>query len=81
MPTDNPATLADLAHESCFLASMIEGLDVLNDMADAHTADITSKRASNAMRPMIEAAIKQAWDLNRRIETLADAHRKAEVAA
>lgn len=79
--TTEVPTLQDLGLESCMLASLIEGLDVLNDLADTHGEDITSRRASNAMRPMIESAIKAAWELNSRIEALADAERKTGVAA
>lgn len=81
MPTEPKPlpTLQDLTVEACMLASLIEGLDVLNDMSDTHiqnTQDITSKRAANAMRPTIEAAIKAAWELTSRLELLEDAERK-----
>lgn len=78
-----PPALSDLQHDACMLASLIEGLDVLNDACGlSYTSEnIVERRASNAMRPLIEAAIKNAWDLTRRIELLEDAECKAEVAA
>lgn len=74
-----PPTLSDLQHEACMLASLIEGLDVLNDACGlSYTSEnIVERRASNALRPMIEAAIKNAWDLTRRLEECEDATRKA----
>lgn len=76
-------TLSDLTHEACMLASLIEGLDVLNDASSvSYTSEcITERRAANAMRPMIEAAIKSAWELSLRIEMLEGAERRAKVAA
>ena len=78
-----PPTLSDMTHEACMLAGLIEGLDVLNDASSVtYTSEsITERRAANAMRPMIEAAIKSAWELTHRLETLESAERCAKVAA
>lgn len=76
--TTTPPTLSDLHTEACMLASMIEGLDVLNDAVGHNYAsqDVIERRASNAMRPMIEAVIKSAWDLMGRIEILDQMERR-----
>lgn len=79
MTAIHPPTLSDLQHEACMLASMIEGLDVLNDASGViyNSENVFERRACNAMRPMIEAAIKSAWELTNRIEVFEDAQRKA----
>lgn len=71
--------LQSLAHDACMLVGMIEGLDVINDSTGLSTlgADLVERRALNAMRPMLEATIKAAEDLQRRIDAMDDAERKA----
>lgn len=82
-PVAKPKTLTDqlstLSLEACMLASLLEGLDVLNDASEVNyrSEDEQKRRAANAMRAMIEAAIKSAWELTRRIEILEDAERLA----
>ncbi len=77
--TTNTPTLSDLAMEACLLAGMIEGLDVLNDaIGISYSSEhITERRAANAMRPMIEAAIRSAQELTERLGILEDLERKA----
>lgn len=65
--------LADLALDACELAGMIEGLDVLFDQADCDDATmISTKRARNAFRPILEAVIKRAADLSNQLDLLSD---------
>lgn len=72
-PTTPPPSLTDLAHEACFLAGMVEGLDVLFDQADADDRQsIVTRRARNSFRPMLEAVIRHAAELSSRIDLLAD---------
>ena len=59
----------EIMHESCILASMIEGLDAMYEAADGPEECPLAKRARNGMRPMIDAAIEKAWKLNDMIET------------
>ena len=77
--TAQPPTLSDLQHEACMLEGMIEGIDVLNDASGLGytTHDIVERRASNAMRPMIEATIKAARELTNRLGILEGLERKA----
>ena len=79
MTATQTPTLSELQHEACMIARMIEGFDVLNDASGViyNSENIVERRAANAMRPMIEAAIKAAWELTNRIEVFEDALRKA----
>lgn len=61
-------TLYELSHESCMLAGMIEGIDVLVSAADGHHDCPDAKRARNALPPMIEATLQRAITLNEDIE-------------
>ena len=69
--------LYDLAHESCMLASMIEGLAVLESESgispDAHPHQ---KRASNGLTALFEVVIERAWALTIAIEKAEAAARK-----
>lgn len=61
--------MRDLAHEACMLASMIEGLAVLESEAgktpDAH---LHEKRASNGLTALFDVVIEKAWALTTAIE-------------
>ncbi|WP_412505331.1 hypothetical protein [Roseovarius sp. SYSU LYC5161] len=61
-------SLRSLAHESCNLACMIEGLAVLADAADWPEECPLAKRARNALPTLIDAIIEQAWALNNRLD-------------
>ena len=61
--------LSDIARDAVMLAGMCEGLDVLNDAADAlKDADPATRQARNAMVPMIEVIIEKARRLADDIE-------------
>lgn len=74
-------TLRDLAHESCRLSAMIEGLDVLSEQATGPEDCPLSKRARNALQPTLEAVIKAAWALTDRIERADNSHQPKGMAA
>ncbi|TXH26486.1 MAG: hypothetical protein E6Q99_04570 [Elusimicrobia bacterium] len=67
--------LTELAHDACMLASMLEGIYLLQDQATTPDSTRSSKRATNSLPPMMEATINRAWELCYAIEE-ADAARK-----
>ena len=69
-------TLQQLGHDSCILASMVEGLDALHHTADGHEHCPLAKRARNSLPPIIDACIAKAWELNDAIERLERARRE-----
>ncbi len=71
-PHEALPTLSDLSHEACFLAGMIDGLDVLFDHTDSADDSIVGERARNVFRPILEAVIKSAAELSNRIDLVAD---------
>ena len=72
-------TLSELAHEACILASLAEGLSVLDDQAEGlmhGTQCPMARRAGNALGPAIDVVIERAWALNAAIEKLETAQRR-----
>lgn len=69
-------SLSDLAHASCMLAALIEGLDALHHAGDGSENCPLAKRARNAMPVVLDLAIEKAWALNAEIERADMASRK-----
>ena len=69
--------LSDIGRDAVMLLGLCEGLDVLNDAADAlNDADPVTRQARNAMVPMIEVIIEKARRLADDIEAAETATRK-----
>lgn len=65
------STLRDLAHEATIIASLAEGLSVLEHEAEGleHGNQCPmAKRASNALVPAIDIVIEKLWALTDAIE-------------
>ena len=60
--------LSKIAHETCVLATMIEGLDALHHAGDGSQDCPLAKRARNGLPSMIEATIAKAWAVNDMVE-------------
>ena len=54
--------------QSCILASLAEGIDVLHEASKGPEECESAKRARNAIKPAIDAVIEKAWALNAAIE-------------
>ena len=77
----NKRTLSNLGHDACILASLCEGLSVLNNEAErlAHgTQCQIAMRANNALNPAIDVVIERAWALTNALEKLETEQRKAK---
>ena len=74
MMTDRP--LYNAAHQACLLASLVEAIDVLHHQSDGPENCQISKRARNALGPIINVVIEKAWALNADLELAELATRK-----
>ena len=64
--------LRELVSEATDVASLLEGLDVLNESAHGPAGCEVTKRARNALAPAIETVIARAWALAAAIEKAND---------
>ena len=72
-------TPRSLAHEACILASLCEGLSVLDNEADQlpdETQCQISRRAHNSLTATIDVVIERAWALTSALEKLETEQRK-----